>query len=130
MFAIIALALAYIVDLIVGDPRFLPHPVVLMGKFISFLDRRLSKSRSGKWGERLKGCLFPILLVGGVYLLVREVLILAEQISPWLRWGMEIWLISTTMATKGLAEAGLGVYQALKQGNLPLARKRLSYIVG
>jgi adenosylcobinamide-phosphate synthase len=128
--AIISLFLAYVVDLIVGDPRFLPHPVVLMGRFISFLDRRLSKTRSGKWKERLKGCLFPLLLVGGVYFLVRDMLALVEEVSPWLRWALEIWLISTTIATKGLADAGRDVFLALKQGDVPLARQRLSYIVG
>lgn len=129
-FILISLFLAYVLDLIVGDPRFLPHPVVVMGKFISFLDRRLSKTRSTKWKERLKGSLFPLLLVGGVYFLTREVLEQVARISPWLHWGLEIWLISTTIATKGLAEAGRGVFLALQKGDMPLARQRLSYIVG
>lgn len=46
------LALALLIDAIVGDPRWLyrriPHPVVLIGKPIAFLDRRLNRPDRGK----------------------------------------------------------------------------------
>lgn len=130
LYAMGSLLLAYVVDLIVGDPRFLPHPVVWMGKVITLLDRLLTKKRSGKWTEHLLGCLFPLILVSGVYFVTHELLQLAALLSPWLSRVMNLWLISTTISTKGLAEAGRGVYQSLRQGDLHLARLRLSYIVG
>ncbi|MFD2171884.1 adenosylcobinamide-phosphate synthase CbiB [Tumebacillus lipolyticus] len=124
------LALAYLIDLLVGDPRWLPHPVVWMGKAISKLDRLLAKRRGSKWEERAKGMLFPLLIAGGVFAVSFYLLQLLYSIHPWLGVGLEVWLISTTIAVKGLAEAGRGVYQALRQGDLALARQRLSWIVG
>ncbi|ASS76466.1 cobalamin biosynthesis protein CobD [Tumebacillus algifaecis] len=124
------LALAYLIDLLVGDPRWLPHPVVWMGKAITQLDRLLSKRQRSKWPERLIGTLFPLVIAGGVFALSYWLLQLLYAIHPWLSIALEIWLISTTIAVKGLADAGRGVYQALKKGDLALARQRLSWIVG
>ncbi|TCP55782.1 adenosylcobinamide-phosphate synthase [Tumebacillus sp. BK434] len=124
------LAFAYLIDLLVGDPPRLPHPVVWMGKGISALDRLLAKRRRSKWAERLKGILFPLLLVGGVYALSYWLLKELYALHPWLGLALEIWLISTTIAVKGLADAGRGVYKALQGGDLALARQRLSWIVG
>ncbi|WP_238546142.1 adenosylcobinamide-phosphate synthase CbiB [Tumebacillus flagellatus] len=124
------LPLAYLVDLFVGDPRWLPHPVVIIGKFVTRLDRLLRRASDSKRTARLKGCLFPLLIVGGTYFVTYELLHLASLLSKWLSYALEIWLISTTIATKGLAQAGRGVYEALKAGDLPLARQRLSWIVG
>jgi adenosylcobinamide-phosphate synthase len=127
---ILILSLAYLVDLLVGDPRWLPHPVVIIGKFISALDRAVRRPADSKLVARLKGCLFPLLIVGGTYLATCELLHLAALVSKWLSAALEVWLISTTIATKGLAQAGRGVYEALRAGDLPLARHRLSWIVG
>lgn len=127
---LLLLVLAYLVDLLVGDPRWLPHPVVIIGKFISLLDRLLRRSTDSKWTARLKGCLFPLFIVGGTYLVTYELIHLATLVSKWLGYALEVWLISTTLATKGLAQAGRGVYDALQSGDLPLARQRLSWIVG
>lgn len=127
---LLVLALAYVTDLLVGDPRRLPHPVVGMGKLISMLDRLLSRGSKSKWPQRLKGMLFPLLLVPFVYALAWLTVEGAHRISPWLGWAVEIWLISTTIAVRGLADAGRGVYEALLKKDLPLARQRLSWIVG
>ncbi|ARU61503.1 cobalamin biosynthesis protein CobD [Tumebacillus avium] len=124
------LAFAYLIDLLVGDPRWLPHPVVWMGKAISALDRLLSKRQRSKWAQRLKGTLFPLVIAGGVYALSYFFLKELYALHPWLGLALEVWLISTTIAVKGLADAGRGVYEALQQGDLPLARQRLSWIVG
>ncbi|HEU4965685.1 MAG TPA: adenosylcobinamide-phosphate synthase CbiB [Bacilli bacterium] len=124
------LPLAYLLDLLIGDPRGIPHPVILMGKVVSRLDRLVGKKRLSKWPERLKGLLFPLVLVGGVYCLTDALLTAVAMLSPWLRFALEVWLIATTIATKGLADAGRGVYQALVDGDLLTARQRLSYIVG
>ncbi|PWK14818.1 adenosylcobinamide-phosphate synthase CbiB [Tumebacillus permanentifrigoris] len=122
--------LAYLVDLLVGDPRWLPHPVVIIGTFISRLDRLVRRPADSKLVARLKGCLFPLLIVGGTYLVTFELLHLVALVSNWLAYALEVWLISTTIATKGLAQAGRGVYEALRAGDMPLARQRLSWIVG
>ena len=43
MWSLLALCIGFIIDFILGDPHSIPHPVVLIGKLISFLDRNLRK---------------------------------------------------------------------------------------
>ncbi|MGE5703255.1 MAG: adenosylcobinamide-phosphate synthase CbiB [Clostridia bacterium] len=126
----IFLVLAYLVDRMVGDPRFLTHPVVIMGRVIQWLEKQIRK-RWNKPGElRAAGFLFPLLLVGGSYFAVWLLLKGLSMLSPWLAWAAEVWLISTTIASKGLADAGLQIYQHLQQNDLPQARTALSMVVG
>lgn len=126
---ICVLLAAYIIDRIIGDPRWLTHPVVYMGRVITWLE---GKVRSRVQEERLKraGLLFPIVLVAGSFVVVWTLLALLRQIHPWLAWGVEAWLISTTIATKGLAEAGMEIYRLLKQNKIEDARHALSMVVG
>lgn len=121
---------AYLLDRLIGDPRFLPHPVVGMGRLITRLEIGIRaiglKEKQLKWA----GLLFPLVLVGGSFLLVWLFLIGLSAIHPWLAWGVEVWLISTTIATKGLADAGMEIFRHLKSGQLAEARKALSMVVG
>ncbi|SEM69283.1 adenosylcobinamide-phosphate synthase CbiB [Lihuaxuella thermophila] len=129
---------AYLLDRLIGDPRWLPHPVVAMGKCISLLEkgaRRLMRSRG--WENeshhrqiRLLGLLFPVVIVGGVYL---AVLYIVQWVSGWSVWAgrvLEVYLIATTIATKGLAEAAGHIYEALRAKDLDRARSALSMVVG
>lgn len=130
MYAPLTLLFAYIVDRLVGDPRFLTHPVVIMGRIITWLEKiirkRCTTDRSLKWA----GLLFPLILVGGSFLFVWGLLAILAMLSPWLAWAAEIWLISTTIASKGLADAGMEIFRHLKKGDLPAARTSLSMVVG
>ncbi|WP_019119456.1 adenosylcobinamide-phosphate synthase CbiB [Brevibacillus massiliensis] len=121
---------AYLLDRLIGDPRWLPHPVVCMGWVITRLEqairRRFTRAASLKWA----GMLFPLLLVGGSYLVVWLLLKGLAMLHPWLAWAAEVWLISTTIATKGLAEAGMNIYAKLQAGDLPAARSELAMVVG
>ncbi|RNB80138.1 cobalamin biosynthesis protein CobD [Brevibacillus fluminis] len=130
MHATITLLLAYIVDRIVGDPRFLTHPVVIMGRVISWLEKQIRRGcrsdRSLKWA----GLLFPLVLVGGSYMAIWVLIYALSRLSPWLAWAAEIWLISTTIASKGLADAGMDIFHHLKKSDLSSARTALSMVVG
>lgn len=130
MHAAITLLLAYIVDRVVGDPRFLTHPVIIMGRVISWLEKAIRKRWTTAKALKASGVLFPVLLVGGSYLTVWGVLEILSLFSPWLSWAVEIWLISTTIASKGLADAGMEIFRHLKKGDLPAARTSLSMVVG
>ncbi|MEK4103635.1 adenosylcobinamide-phosphate synthase CbiB [Paenibacillus sp. FSL R10-2791] len=127
--ALVLLA-AYVIDRIVGDPRYLPHPVIGMGKAITALERAIRRLWSRPQSLRRAGVLLPLCVAGGAWALTAILLWLLSYISPWLVWIAEVWLISTTIASKGLKDAGMAVYVELQKGDLPAARKALGMIVG
>lgn len=121
---------AYLADLAVGDPRWIPHPVVLMGKAIEKMEalfRPLAKSPAAL---ALAGAVMWLLLVGGSYLLAAGLLKALYQVSYWLGAAAEVWLISTTLAARGLAGAGNEIYALLARGDLAEARRKVGWIVG
>ena len=126
----IILFIAYLVDRLIGDPRFLVHPVVIIGKGITFLEKLIRKLFSKEKYLQMAGLLFPIVIVGGIFCLVTLVLYGASLVNHWLAIALDIWLISTTIATKGLGDAGMEVYRFLKSKDLDHARKSLAMIVG
>ncbi|WP_136603876.1 adenosylcobinamide-phosphate synthase CbiB [Paenibacillus dokdonensis] len=127
--AIVILAAAFILDLLIGDPRWIPHPVIGMGKAIKKLEAWIRRSFQP---ENLKraGVLLPVLVAGGSLVITWALLKLLSLIHPWLAWAAEVVLIATTIAVKGLKDAGLEVYRHLKKGDLPAARNSLGMIVG
>ncbi|QSF47625.1 adenosylcobinamide-phosphate synthase CbiB [Paenibacillus tianjinensis] len=127
--ALVLLA-AYVLDRLVGDPRSLPHPVVLMGKAITALERLIRRFVRQPRSLKRAGVLLPLLVAGGSWLLTAALLWLLSVISPWLALAAEAWLISTTIAAKGLKDAGMAVYVELRKGDLPAARQALGMIVG
>ncbi|MBN6186761.1 cobalamin biosynthesis protein CobD [Aneurinibacillus sp. BA2021] len=124
------LLFAYVIDRLIGDPRWLTHPVVYMGRVITWLERQIRHRFPREEQLKHAGLLFPLVLVGGSFVLTWGLLALLYRIHPWLSWAVEAWLISTTIATKGLAEAGMGIYRLLQEGRLEEARHALSMVVG
>jgi len=124
------LSIAYLLDRMIGDPRWLPHPVVMMGACIRQLEKIVRRVATEERMLKAAGLLFPICIAGGSGALVWLILLAAAWIHPWLAAGLEAVLISTTIATKGLADAGLEIYRHLQSGNLIEARRSLSMVVG
>lgn len=129
------LIIAYFLDRLLGDPSWFPHPVVAMGWMIRQVEKALRWCEQvwrlqGKWALRLLGCLFPILVVGGVYILSFLLVQGVAAVSVSLAWGLEALLIATTIATKGLADAAQGILSCLRQGDLAGARQQLAMVVG
>ncbi|MFZ5647042.1 MAG: adenosylcobinamide-phosphate synthase CbiB [Bacillota bacterium] len=123
-----AVFLAYIVDLAVGDPPRLPHPVVIIGKMISFLERLLYNP--GPVPGLVNGALTALLVVGISYFACAGLLYLIREISPLMAAAAEVWIISTTCAARGLAGAARDVLTPLSGNNLSLAREMVGRIVG
>jgi len=121
-------ALAIVLDLIVGDPRALPHPVVIIGRGISALERRWNHGSAQR--RRARGFLLTAVIVLGTFTAAWLVVTLMTQLHPWLGLAAELWLLATTLAIKGLAEAGKAIAQPLAQGDLAAARHALSMVVG
>lgn len=119
---------AIVIDLIVGDPRSLPHPVVIIGRAISALEKRWNQGATKRrW--RL-GFLLTAVIVLGTFGVAWLVLALLSVLHPWLGVAAEICLLATTLAIKGLAEAGRAIAVPLAKGDLPAARQALAMIVG
>ncbi|MGG4451426.1 adenosylcobinamide-phosphate synthase CbiB [Brevibacillus porteri] len=124
------LCAAYLIDRVVGDPRSLPHPVIIMGWWITRLERVIRSLVKEESHLKLAGVLFPLVIVGGSYAVVWLLLWGATFIHPVFAWILGAWLISTTIATKGLADAGMEIARYLVAGDMEAARRSLSMVVG
>lgn len=109
--------LAYIMDLILGDPRWLYHPVIIIGKLINFLERILYKFKN----KILVGIILNILTLFLTFLI--------SLFFTYLGLFFEFFFLYTTLATRCLADEGRKVYKILKQGDIEKAKKELSYLV-
>ena len=118
---------AVAIDLVVGDPRWLPHPVRGIGWLAGWLEA-LSRRMLG--ATRLAGLLAAL----GTYLLVGlatwGAICLAAAIHPWAADAVAIFAIYTTIAARDLARHSMAVYRPLVSGNLGEARRRVAAIVG
>ena len=121
----------FVLDAIFGDPAWLPHPVVYMGKAISrlekFLRARLPKTPQG---ELLGGAVLAFCLPVGTFLVTSLVCLAAAKLSPWLSLAVQMFWCGQALAAKGLVQESTNVYAELKKGSLPAARKAVSRIVG
>ncbi|HKK95179.1 MAG TPA: adenosylcobinamide-phosphate synthase CbiB [Anaerovoracaceae bacterium] len=117
---------AYLIDLAIGDPRFLPHPVIFIGRLISYLEKLIRKMIKN---ERVGGIILVIgvLLITGI--LTHGLIILAYKIYMPLGVILESLLIYQIMATKSLREESMKVARALDD-SLEDGRRAVSYIVG
>ncbi len=117
------------IDLVWGDPSGIPHPVVGVGKIITFLDKWLNRGELKPIMLRFFGILTVIITLlvafGSVYVLLK---VLTPY--PWLYWPVNCWLMGTTIARKGLSQAAKFIYGFLISDNLEKAREEVGKIVG
>ena len=126
-----ALIIGFLVDLLVGDPHGFPHPVVLMGKLISVLDKRLRKLfPATKGGEIAAGGVLWLTMVLVSFCVPAALLWVCHRISPWLRLVVESVLCWQVLATKSLRDESMKVHAALETGDLAASRYAVSMIVG
>jgi len=121
---------AALLDLLLGDPRFIPHPVVIIGKAISqgeAMIRRFCKSDQGlQWA----GIGLTAGIVLGTYTFFWSVLWLAFQINTLAGTVLSVFLMSQSLAVNSLYKHARAVALPLAQGDLTTARKALGLIVG
>ena len=121
----------FVLDTLFGDPAWLPHPVVLMGKCIARLERFLrSRLPQTPKGELLGGGIVAFCLPVGTFALTSLVCLGAAKISPWLGLAVQMFWCGQALAAKGLAQESMIVHKELVAGDLPAARKAVSRIVG
>lgn len=127
----LALLGGIVLDLILGDPRWFPHPIIAIGKLISFLDKNLRRIfPKTKGGEITAGVFLWFLTVGVSFCLPYFILGLAYGASLPLGLTLETVLCWQILAGKSLKKESMRVYHALKTGTLEDARFAVSMIVG
>lgn len=124
----IPLLAGFLIDLILGDPYTLPHPVRAIGNLISRLEKFVRK----KFPDNLR--------IGGSFLVIAVILItsgitfailfFAYKINFWLGITVESIMCYYLIAPKCLRDESMKVYRALKENDTEKARKAVSMIVG
>lgn len=127
-----AVVLGFILDLLLGDPRWLYHPVRIIGKLIDGLEylllRLLPKTKAG---ERIGGEILVVLVVAistGVPAII--LYLLYYKVNVWAGFALETFWCYQLLATKSLKVESMRVYDRLTKGTLPEARTAVSMIVG
>lgn len=126
----ITIVTGYVIDLIIGDPYWMPHPIRWIGLGISNTEKILRKFSNTKDDEKKLGIFLPLIVVGITYLITWGMIQGAKVLHPYIGYGVEGFLIFQILATKSLDKESKKVFIPLKQGNILNARKYLSYIVG
>ena len=123
----------FALDLLLGDPAWLTpmHPVVLMGRAISALEKRLRAlfPKSDR-GEEAAGALLALVMSAGTYILCKLALRLADSLFPPLSFALEVIWCWQALAVRDLKVEALRVQTALENEGLDAARQAVSRIVG
>jgi adenosylcobinamide-phosphate synthase len=128
------LLLAFFLDAVIGDPRWLPHPVRIIGKAVHRSERLLRRRFTGSSQEKLAGIFLVLMIVVPSFLVtllsVRTLSDISER--AWMHLGtvLLVYLVATTMAVRELIGSAKLVMDAVRNGGITVARHRLSMIVG
>ena len=122
---ILPLLIGFTFDCLLGDPRWLPHPIRLFGWSIAMLEKKFNQ---GKY-QKLKGALTSVFLVAGVWLIVYMVF---QQLKLFPRVYAIVASVGVFygLANRSLIYESWLVIKALKNEGLDAGRKQLSFIVG
>ena len=127
---LLPVVIGFLLDLCLGDPSRMPHPVIGMGRLISQLERWLRRDGQTPGEAYRAGLLLwfiVVLVCGGLCALV---IFLATALHPVLGLAVESILCWQVLATRSLVTEARKVEQPLLHGNLPEARRAVSMIVG
>lgn len=131
MNSLYALMIGFCLDLIIGDPHTIPHPVIVIGKLISAMEKLVRKifPKTVK-GENFAGGVLWLVVVVVSTVVPALLLWLCYEIRVWLGLVIESIMCWQILATKSLKDESLKVYDALQTGDLAKSRHAVSMIVG
>lgn len=131
MEALTALTAGFILDLIFGDPHWMPHPVRLMGSAITYLEGICRKIfPQSKQGEQAAGAVLALLMVTFSFVIPGGLLLLLQKAGAGLRILAESLMCYQILALKSLKTESMKVYTAAAAKDLVKARTAVSMIVG
>ena len=123
----IDIPIAFVIDILLGDPKWLPHTVRIIGKIIQWGEKIL------RWilpAERLAGMVLTFLVVSGVTIITAGLIFMAHLYSGWLAVIISIYLCYTAFSACSLGREAHRVRQDLERGDLTAARKDVGNLVG
>lgn len=126
---VFVLAVAVVLDWILGDPGYLWHPVMGIGNLIKMLESMLYRPEDSEKRKKAKGgalLLWTVFVTAGLVILLIAV---AGEISKTLQTVLSVYFLWTGLAGRTLKMEGRGIGLALRNGNLELARCKLSFLV-
>jgi adenosylcobinamide-phosphate synthase len=126
-----AILVGFIMDLLIGDPHWMYHPVRLIGKLITFLELLLRKIfPKTKDGEQKAGFVLVVLVCGISVFTVWGLIKLAYDLNFWCGFLLEVIMCYQLFAVRSLKDESMKVYKALVKSDLEASRKAVSMIVG
>ena len=129
---IVILLLGLMIDAVVGDMRplfrVMPHPVVMVGGLVDFLEARLNRAERGQETRFLRGAL-TVVAVGVLAVLAAWGVLLVTRGIPG-GWLIELFLVVALVAQRSLYDHVAAVAKALDEGGVPAGRIAVSHIVG
>ena len=129
--SLVALVMGYILDLIFGDPYWMPHPVRFIGNLISILEKVIRRFMpKTKRGEYIGGIILTVMVVSISMVIPLVIILMAKSINTYLALTVETFMCYQILATKSLKVESMKVYDELEKNDLPSARKAVSMIVG
>lgn len=134
IFAFIA---GFVLDLLIGDPHFIPHPVRLIGSLISFCDKRLNCDAGYNISEKKlnlikykRGMLLAFTVIFATFTMSVIIIVAAYSINLYAGIIVEVVMTWQILATKCLRVESMRVYDALRTDGVDAGRKAVSMIVG
>lgn len=127
---IYALVAGFVLDIIIGDPEGMPHPVRFIGNLINRIEERHRDGVTDPKMLRKRGRMLVIEVCVITVIVTALIMLIAYTMHPMLGMVVEAFLTSTILATRSLRKESMKVYKALKKGSLTEARKAVSMIVG
>ena len=134
IFAFIA---GFVLDLLIGDPHFIPHPVRLIGSLISFLDKRLNCDAGYNSSEKKlnlikykRGMLLAFTVIFATFAISVIIIVAAYSINLYAGVIAEAVMTWQILATKCLRVESMRVYDALRTDGVDAGRRAVSMIVG
>lgn len=122
---------AFLVDCLVGDPRSSLHPVVLIGKLISFFEGLLYHEQDSDRKKLFNGFVLMICVLSVSYGVAEGIVRLAALLgNVYVFIAVQAVFLSFMISPRNLAEAGREIRDYLLDGNLEMARFKVGWIVG
>ena len=126
----IAIFAGFILDLLFGDPYWMPHPIRAMGAGIGLLEKKLRRPGQSPQAQFCSGLLLVCIMVLLSALVPAALLFLACRIHPAAGIVLESFMCYQILATKCLKTESMKVCKALREGDVEKARTDVSMIVG